>query len=85
MDTEQYKIEKGIWQPSIRSMESFNKFPLMQMEKGDSFLIPKSDYSSVTNMRQRLYSAISKVKYIKKDVGFRIRQVDGGIRVWRDL
>ena len=79
-----YKIEKNV--PNFVPRVA-NKFPLKIMERNDSFLIPSSDYSDPKVMMQRVRSEVYKLKRVsgKADIAFCLKQVEGGIRVWRFL
>ena len=69
------KIDKGIPIPSRR-----NKYPLSQMEVGDSFLI-KSGKLDAMKTRNRVASSIT--SYRRQGWNFTQRLVENGIRIWR--
>ena len=71
-----YEVEDGIPVPAkIRS-----KYPIKQLELGQSFMIPSSELSptQISSIRQ----ATTK---FAKETGrkFTVRKTDGGLRVWR--
>lgn len=71
-----FKIEKNIQIPPLRGASK--KYPLSEMEIGDSFLVPcdKEDADAVRNrVTQNFYSIRPK--------RFTGRVVEGGVRVWR--
>ncbi len=57
------------------------KYPLADMSVGDSFCLPLNGRTATA--LQRLAS--TRVRYQGKKLGrkFTIRQVDGGVRIWR--
>ncbi len=72
----QFKVEKDV--PFI----PYRKYPLGDMEVGDSFLVPFTDLQHYKDPRSGIYSAIS--YYAKRNGGkFACRKVKEGIRVWR--
>lgn len=68
-----FKIEKGIPAPAHKRA---HKYPLADMEVGDSFLIPDAKTSAEIS---------SSISYRKNRYGeqYVCRVVDGGLRVWR--
>ncbi len=70
-----YRIEKNI--PPPEDSRGLQKYPFKKMEIGDSFFVPAGKAKSV---RQQ-------VQYYQKrsaePVRFTVRQVEGGVRVWR--
>jgi hypothetical protein len=71
-----FEIEKDI--PLVGRNKS-RKFPLGQMEIGDSFVIPCEADEDIHRARQ--VASCANQRY--KDKKFASRTVDGGIRVWR--
>ena len=73
----EFKIEKGVPVPSGYNVGP--RYPLLEMGVNDSFLVPfgGDDALAVKNR-------VSKAVYGKhQDRKFTIRQVEGGVRVWR--
>lgn len=70
----EFKIEKGVPIPTWH-----DKYPLRDMEVGDSFFIPLS------NDKKKNTSARNVLWQCSKPLGIKIatRTVDGGMRVWR--
>ena len=68
-----YVIEKDV--PMSSTVGRPPKYPLRMMEPGDSFFVEKGDRKSISVSVSRL----------SKETGwiFRVRRVDGGVRVWR--
>ena len=69
---QQFQIEKGV--PIPGAGRSAAKYPLAEMEVGDSF------FTDVE--RDRIYTAVSYFGY-RNNKKFSVRKVDGGFRVWR--
>jgi len=69
----EYKIESGIPQPP--SLSGRKKYPLREMEVGDSFVVDADQHT-------RLMSAVA---YFGKrnNRKYSIRKVDGSLRCWR--
>lgn len=67
-----FKIEKGVPCPPSRR-DGF--FPWNDLEIGDSFFVPGTD-----SRRFGANASYSSKRYGKK---FVVRNVDGGVRVWR--
>jgi hypothetical protein len=74
-----YKIEKNHEFPTKRR----NKFPFDQMEIGDSFLVPNSEFTDSSNVRQNIYNAATAYKAKQPDFKCSVKLVDDGMRVWR--
>jgi hypothetical protein len=78
-----FKIDKSIEIPSAYNEgNSYSKYPLADMEVGDSFLfeMEKYDYKK----RSRLASAVSIfAKRSEKGIKFSIRRIGEDVRVWR--
>lgn len=74
------KIDKSVPLEANQS-SSAGKYPLREMEVGDSFLLPLVD-GSVAVTRSRVSGRAAQVG---KDLGrkFVTRVVEGGVRVWR--
>jgi len=68
-----FKIEKNVPAPIKRHPSTI--YPYGEMEVGDSFFAPEE-------MKTRLRTAATVFKR-KTGRNFTIRQVEGGIRVWR--
>lgn len=74
-----YKIEKGI------PIKSKSKYPLVEMEVGDSFLVPfQGENKSAQQSRISSYLwTISNHNKLLKGRKYSMRVLDEGIRVWR--
>jgi hypothetical protein len=70
-----YKIEKGI---KIPEFFCHRKYPLSEMEVGDSFFVEGTLKKNTINTAVSWWS-----KRKGNTRKFTIRKVDGGIRVWR--
>lgn len=68
-----YEIENGI--PIQSKLENLRKYPLREMEVGDSFFIP----SVGTNKIGGRFSYLA----LRLGIKITVRNVDGGVRVWR--
>lgn len=68
-----FAIEKNV--PMVSIVGRPPKYPLRSMLPGDSFFVPRGYRRSIS----------ASVSRIAKETGmiFRVRQVDGGVRVWR--
>jgi len=76
-----YAIEKGVpWHGRVH-----HKFPLADMQEGDSFLIPKTDYKKANEMMRVLRIEYERYQASHPRVWFKHKQTDEGIRVWRTL
>jgi hypothetical protein len=75
-----YEIEKGIEIPEGVTGRP-KKYPLKDLEIGDSFLVPLAEHESpkIKKVKASLH-AISATHKPKK---FAIRVVEGGVRCWR--
>jgi len=71
-----FEIEKNI--PLVGRSAS-RKYPLAQLEIGDSFVIPCTTDKDLRSARQ--VASCANQRY--EDKKFASRTVDGGIRVWR--
>jgi len=71
-----FTIDKNIPIPQFRSADMTSA--LMQLEVGDSFLIP-CQKDQIKTKQSALQAPIAKCKPKK----FTTKQVDGGLRVWR--
>ena len=70
-----YPIEKGIPMPSPDHTKRARRFPLKEMQAGDSFLVPTKE------INKHLYQAVRNcAKYYGKKVS--VRKVSNGVRVW---
>jgi len=70
-----FTIDKGIPMPRRGCGERERKYPFLEMEPGDSFLIPDGE----VDRNQRQTCANSAAAYGKK---IAVRRVAGGLRVW---
>lgn len=76
-----YVIEKNIpWLGRVH-----HDFPLGDMQVGDSFLVPESNYKSASAIMQKIRIEFQRHKKTHPKTIFRQKQVDGGVRVWRIL
>lgn len=69
------KIEKGIPVPEDARRRGMAKYPWGEMLLGDSFFVPKR---TAKNFYPTAYIAGKRRKW-----KFIVRNVDGGVRVWR--
>ena len=67
------KIEKGIPLPSRM------RYPLRYMKTGDSFFVPCADEDQA-KVQRRASGSCAKLRGLGK---FSVRQVEGGVRVWK--
>ena len=73
------KIEKNIPMPSRKT-----NYPVLEMEKGDSFFIECENSLEYNILRSRIHGRIiNRVKNKGLNRIYAIRRVDGGLRVWR--
>ena len=73
-----YKIEKGVEMPRPPQV-----YPWAEMEVGDSFLAP-CESGEKERVGNRIRNAAAKFVEVRGlDWKFRIRSVDGGVRIWR--
>ncbi len=72
-----FVIEKGVPKPDKKGMKA--KYPLGQMEVGDSFLIPTEGKDAQRSVQTECGSHWTRLKPKK----FASRQVEGGVRIWR--
>jgi hypothetical protein len=70
-----YKIEKSVPFPAKMPRE---KYPFLQMDVGDSFLV----HLEVGKSPSSIYAAVSAAKK-RLNANFRTARVEGGIRIWR--
>jgi len=68
------KIEKGIPLPTTARTPRAEKYPLRQLEVGDSFVAPVGQAALSAHARR-----------VAKDTGYKfvVRHAEGGARVWR--
>lgn len=77
----EYKIEKNI--PIVRARKAFTRFPLDEMEVGDSFYIPLSDQKKESAMASIYSAANSFNRSHKAKIKVSTRSEADGLRVWR--
>lgn len=70
-----YKIEKHV--PAPEDLGGMKKYPFDDMEIGDSFFVPNG---KVRNIKQQVQYYQNKTEKRKR---FAVREVEGGVRVWR--
>lgn len=80
-----FKIETGIpVPPLLRSPGQPAKHPFRLMAVGDSFFVPTADKKETQKKQSRIAGAVSTFqKTARNGSRFTVRQVEGGIRVWR--
>jgi len=80
-----YKIEKGLPLPDI-SLE-FKAYPFGEMDKGDSFFVPLSDFSimySTAQLKGHLYRMQKQfIRFTGKQFVFSQVRKSDGIRIFR--
>lgn len=69
------KVDKGIPLPNHRCKPS--RYPIIQLEPGDSFFVKDLTTSGIWNEISRVKTQFSDKR------SFAVRAVDGGVRVWR--
>ncbi len=74
----EFKIEKDIPIP-LRLRE---QMPLDEMEVGDSFFVATPEDKTQTQLRNQVGSTVTPYA-TRTGKHFTIRNVDGGVRVWR--
>jgi hypothetical protein len=75
-----YEINKGI---EIPEMITKSKYPLREMEVGDSFLIPKEDFNG-KEARKIACSVMGCARQKRmKERKFSSRCLEEGVRIWR--
>lgn len=80
---DKFKVEKGVPIPGFYNGRALSSvFPLVEMEIGDSFLIPKDAELPSKVLRSRVLSNASTLRRTK-GWQFTTRVVDEGVRVWR--
>ncbi len=91
-----YGIEKKVSMPKGASWGGIRKFPLKEMEIGDSFFVPIIDYPKykklrpiklgMKNLRSNLSSSVTSAKktgLVGKSFRVSMHTEDKGVRVWR--
>jgi len=74
-----FKIEKGVPQPTKRGSKFYNSYPFREMKVGDSFFVPKDSVNEASFRSAVAYFALRHQEY-----RFTVRREDnGGLRVWR--
>ena len=78
-----YEIEKDV--PLCSSLSKSNKYPIDQMEVGDSFFAPHPDSKKARqNALRRNAGPYRKLpKHVTEQRHFVTRTVEGGVRIWR--
>lgn len=74
-----YKIEKNVPIPK-RSKQK--KYPLMDMNVGDSFWVPCESRREALRERNKIFSMASYYQ-TKHNVKFTTRTYEDGVRIWR--
>ena len=72
------KIEKGVPLPSVGHDRRPSKYPIKDMQVGDSFFVPLEDDPIFTRARQTIY-----VSARRCGVKVAVRKKEAGLRVWR--
>lgn len=78
-----FEIESGV-PVAVRRGRKGTQFPFINMEIGDSFLIPcdTNDKKALDSWRRKV--ATAKKQFLKSYEGsFQVATVEGGLRVWR--
>lgn len=79
-----FNVESGIEMPKRARGRTPTKFPIADMQVGQSFLIPcdTQDKKALTNWRRKFL--VAKQAFLKHFEGdFKTATVSDGIRVWR--
>lgn len=74
-----YKVEKNIAMPEETKYISKN-CPYSTMEVGDSFFVPDITYKQVITIKSRIYRLHKEATNMKR---YTVKQMSGGLRVWR--
>ena len=77
--TTSYKIEKNIPIPEFKTTM---KYPLLDMEIGDSFIVPLSEQKSVRGNISRIKKLVEGYNFITRTVGNRGKS-GRAVRIWR--
>lgn len=76
---EKFTIEKGLPFPADDFQTPLaHRFPLADMDIGDSFLIPAERWRSNNNLQCNVYPAAKRL-----GIKVKTKSVEGGVRVWR--
>jgi hypothetical protein len=76
-----FKIDKGIPVPDRQGGHGNSKYPMANMEVGDSFFVPWGEDRLRT--RSVLSNAVAAFHLRNKPKRFTTHREEGGIRVWR--
>jgi hypothetical protein len=79
-----YEIDAGVELPKRSRKSASWKYPLDALDPGESFLVPLEEGEAVPTVMSRLRGACAGAK--KRADGsarFTVREVEGGVRVWR--
>lgn len=81
-----YQVEKNIPMPRPyvgRPHSGEEKYPIRQMEVGDSFFVPLAEGQKTESLRGSINANINKKKLRQEGLRFATRNMEGGLRVWR--
>jgi hypothetical protein len=81
MATSAYAIEKSVPVPPRQGGPGNPRFPLAQLEVGDSFHVPFGE--SELKTRSVISNAVASFKLRNPPKDFRTRKDETGVRVWR--
>jgi len=72
----EFKIEKNVPIPARRGRKS--KYPVANLKKGESFLVPNETFNKTQSVVSTLYAAAK-----RNGVKVSVRVMPEGVRVWR--
>lgn len=75
------EVESGIEIPT-RTRKGTAKYPFASMEVGDSFLTAAEE-DDMVRVKSRMSNACAQAQKKLEGYKFSVRQVEGGVRVWR--
>ena len=76
-----YEIEKNVPIPKPQVVGRPSKYPFEKMDVGDSFFVENQKHESVYKLSVTISQATRRSRL--KGKRFTVRQLDGGVRVWR--
>jgi len=74
-----FELEKGVPVPKGRRGA---KYPIPEMEVGDSFFIPTKDRAESARFRNSI-NGVCRYAKVGSSKEFTLRAVEGGLRCWR--
>ena len=78
-----YKIERGVVIPPEKEVKADSKYPIEDMQIGDSFFVPALGAKSLRKLRSRVWAAATR-RAAHFDIKITARIMPNtGVRVWR--